>query len=84
MGVWEVQVVGVHRHRVRVRFPGGAQVQRVELRLGPRVWGAVPAPGATEHQFEGLFLPAGPGSLRVTLETSEGLRGAYQVIVTRS
>ncbi len=84
LGEWEVQVVGVHRHQVRVRFPRGAQVRRVELRLGPRVWSAVPAPGATEHRFEGLFLPAGPGSLRVTLETVEGLRGAYQVVLTRS
>ena len=84
VGHWEVEVVGVHRYRARVRFPSGAQVQRVELRLGSRVWNAVPAPGATEHQFERLFLPAGPGSLRVTLDTAEGPRGPYQVIVTRS
>ena len=75
---------GVNRHQVRVRFPRGVQVQSVELRLGSRVWTAVPAPGATEHQFERLFLPGGPGSLRVTLETAEGPQGAYQVVVSRS
>jgi len=84
MGEWKVQVVGVHRHDVRVRFPKGAEVRSVELRLGARVWTAVPAPGATEHQFERLFLPAGPGSLRVTLETAEGPRGPYQVVLARS
>ena len=84
MGEWKVQVVGLNRHQVRVRFPRGAQVRNVELRLGSRVWTAVPAPGATEHQFERLFLPAGPGSLRVMLETAEGPRGAYQVVISRS
>ena len=56
----------------------------IELRLGSQIWTAVPAPGATEHSFERLFLPAGPGSLRVILKTAEGLQGAYQVVVARS
>ncbi len=82
IGHWLVDVRTAGTYRARVRFPAGLAVRRVTLRLAGAQATAEVSEGASEHTFEAVDLPAGPGRLEVVLEDEQGTAGAYQVIVT--
>ncbi len=84
IGHWLVDVKAEGPYRVRVRFLEGLAIHRVVLRLGDVEVTAEVAEGRTEHTFEAVPLPVGPGRLETVLEDAEGFSGAYQLIVTRN
>ncbi len=48
---------------------------------GGAAWVAEVAAGASDHVFEDVVLPVGPGRLSAILEDGTGPFGAYQVII---
>ncbi|HET8550451.1 MAG TPA: arylsulfatase [Bryobacteraceae bacterium] len=76
IGHWEVEVQREARYRVTLRFEGAGEAR---FRLGAVEVAAKPAPGATEHTWNNVRLPAGPA----TLEASIGNTGVRYVEVER-
>ena len=84
LGYWEVHVARAGRFEIRLhltprRFPTAAH-----LALGSDRHEHTLAPGASEHTFQDVAWPAGPGRLEAWVEGNGKSAGVLDVTVKRS